>query len=122
MTGHTTRTVTSYTGTETSTSTRVVYTTVTKSGAGAAASSPLAYLGFLSLLGITVGRRVTASKAKRVRHVTSHRELLSPSCLRSLSPHFVDHRDTIQKFKSRNHLLLDTEVRAVEEEEQTQRG
>jgi hypothetical protein len=68
-----TTTVTSYTATTTSTSTSVVYTTITVSpgGAGAGASSPLAYLGFLSLLAITVGRTVTAGKAGRVPKVRS---------------------------------------------------
>jgi hypothetical protein len=92
-----TTTVTSYTSTTTSTSTSVVYTTVTVSpgGAGAVASSPLAYLGLVSLLAVTVGRRATAGKGRRIRHVTSHRGLLIASSLRSLSPHFVNRRDTI---------------------------
>ena len=92
-----TTTVTSYTSTTTSTSTSMVYTTVTASpgGAGAGESSPLAYLGFISLLAVTVGHRVTAGKSWRVRRVISHRGLLTASALRSLSPHFVDLRDTI---------------------------
>jgi hypothetical protein len=63
-----TTTVTSYTSTTTSTSTGVVYTTVTVSqgGAGADASSPLAYLGFISLLAITAGHRVTAGRSWRI--------------------------------------------------------
>jgi subtilisin family serine protease len=65
VTGYTTRTVTSYTGTETSTSTRVIYMTVT-SLASAGASSPLIYLGFMSLLVVTVGHRVTVGKVRRV--------------------------------------------------------
>jgi M6 family metalloprotease-like protein len=68
-----TTTETSYTATTTSTSTSVVYTTVTVSpgGAGAGASSPLAYLGFLSLLAVAVGRRVTAGKGLRIPKVRS---------------------------------------------------
>jgi hypothetical protein len=66
-TGYTTTTVSSYTATTTSTGTSVVYTTVTKSGAGAAgASSPVAYLGFISLLAVTVGRRVTARRGWKI--------------------------------------------------------
>jgi len=54
-----TTTVTNYTATTTSTSTSVVYTTVTASPggagpAGAGASSPLAYLGFISVLAVAV--------------------------------------------------------------------
>ena len=68
-----TTTETSYTATTTSTSTSVVYTTVTVSpgGAGAGASSPLGYLGFLSLLAVAVGRRVTAGKGLRIPKVRS---------------------------------------------------
>jgi hypothetical protein len=66
VTGYTTMIVTSYTGTQTGTSTTVVYTTVTKSGAGGAAPSPLAFLGFLSLLAVTVGHGVTASNGWKV--------------------------------------------------------
>jgi len=68
-----TTTVTSYTATSTSTSTSVVYTTVTASpgGAGAGTSSPLVYLGFLSLLAVAVGRRVTAGKGLRIPKVRS---------------------------------------------------
>jgi hypothetical protein len=94
VTGYATTTVTSYTATSTSTSTSVVYTTVTNL-AGAGVSNPLAYLGFISLLAVMVGRRVTAGKGYRIRHVTSHRGPLTASYLRSLSPHFVDNRDTI---------------------------
>jgi hypothetical protein len=54
-TKYTTVTTTIYTGTSTSTSTRVVYMTST-SLASAGVSSPLAYLGFISLLGVTFGR------------------------------------------------------------------
>jgi len=60
---YTTTTLASYTATTTSTGAVVVYTTVTNSG-GAAASSSLAYLGFLSLLALTVGR-VTPLKSER---------------------------------------------------------
>ena len=62
-------TETSYTSTTTSTSTRVVYTTVTILGA-AAASSPLTYLGFMSLLASMIGR-VTVSKSRRIPKVRS---------------------------------------------------
>jgi len=41
--------------------------------AGAGASSPLAYLGFICLLGVMAGRRVTFGKGWRVRRVASHR-------------------------------------------------
>ena len=59
LTSTATTTVTSYTATTTSTSTSVVYTTVTASPggagpAGAGASSPLAYLGFISVLAVAV--------------------------------------------------------------------
>jgi len=80
MTGHTTRTVTSYTGTETSTSTSVVYTTVT-SLASAGTSSPLVYIGFLSLLGVTVGRRVTAAARGQVNSPIVPRNFLEPQAL-----------------------------------------
>jgi len=68
LTSTSTTTVTNYTNTSTSTSTSVVYTTVTLSqgGAGADASSPLAYLGFISLLAITAGHGVTASRSWRI--------------------------------------------------------
>lgn len=71
-----TTTATSYTATTTSTSTMVVYTTVTASpgGAGAGASSSLAYLGFISLLAVIVGHRVTATKAWRIMKVRSRME------------------------------------------------
>ena len=67
LTSTSTTTVTNYTNTSTSTSTSVVYTTVTVSqgGAGADASSPLAYLGFISLLAITAGHKVTAGRSWR---------------------------------------------------------
>jgi hypothetical protein len=91
-----TTTVTSYTATTTFTSTSVVYTTVTANpgGAGAGASSPLTYLGFISLLAVMVGRRVTGGKGYRIRHLTCHHGLLASSP-RSLSPYLVDRRDTI---------------------------
>ena len=68
LTSTSTTTVTNYTNTSTSTSTSVVYTTVTVSqgGAGADVSSPLAYLGFISLLAITAGHRVTAGRSWRL--------------------------------------------------------
>ena len=68
-----TTTVTNYTSTTTSTSTSVVYTTVTASpgGAEADASSPLAYLGFISLLAITAGHRVTAGRSWRTPRSSS---------------------------------------------------
>ena len=71
-----TTTTTSYTSTTTSTSTSVVYTTATESPggagpAGAGASSPLAYLGFLSLVAVAVGRRVTAGKGGRILRLRS---------------------------------------------------
>jgi len=77
-----TTTVTSYTATTTSTSTSVVYTTVTATpgGAGAgASSSPLVYLGFLSLLAVTLGR-VTAGKGRRIQKARSPKERM---CLKS---------------------------------------
>jgi hypothetical protein len=72
----------------------VVYTTLT-SLAGAAASSPLAYLSFVSLFAVTVGQRVTTSKGRRVRQVALRLGLLTTFSLRSLSPCFVDYCDTI---------------------------
>jgi len=77
-----TTTVTSYTATTTSTSTSVVYTTVTATpgGAGAGASNPLAYLGFISLLAITVGDRIAAGKGWRIPKV---RSLMERRCSRS---------------------------------------
>jgi hypothetical protein len=67
LTSTRTTTVTSYTATTTSTSTSVVYTTVTPSAASAGVSSnPLVYLGFLSLLAVTVGHRVTATNGWRI--------------------------------------------------------
>jgi hypothetical protein len=71
-----------------------VYTTVTKSGASSSPSSSLTYLGFISLLAVMVGRRVTGGKGYRIRHLTCHRGLLASSP-RSLSPYLVDRRDTI---------------------------
>jgi hypothetical protein len=94
VTSYVTTTVTSYTGTSTSTSTSVVYTTLTNL-AGAAASSPLAYLGFVSLFAVTVGQRVTTGKGRRVRQVASRLGLFTAFSLRSLSPDFADHCDTI---------------------------
>ena len=75
-----TTTVTSYTATTTSTSTSVVYTTVTEFQAGAGASNPLAYLGFISLLAITLGDRIAAGKGWRIPKV---RSLMERSCSRS---------------------------------------
>lgn len=70
---YTTTTLTSYTATTTSTSTNTVYTTVTKLGTAAAgASSPLTYIGFLSLLGVTAGRRVKTRKSWRIPKVHDH--------------------------------------------------
>jgi len=63
MTAYTTKTVTSYTGTQTLTSNKVVT-------APAAASTQLAFLGFLSLFAVTIGHRATVGKqnvAKRKR-------------------------------------------------------
>ncbi len=71
VTGYTTKTQTSYTGTSTSTNT--VYTTVT-SLASAGASSPLTYLGFVSLLAVAVGHRVTASRGRRIPKMQSRIE------------------------------------------------
>jgi hypothetical protein len=57
ITSYTTTTITSYTATTTSTSTVTVYQTVANSAAMAnGASSSLAFLGFLSLLSLAVGR------------------------------------------------------------------
>jgi hypothetical protein len=103
VTSYTTTTITSYTSMSTSTSTSVVYTTVAGL-ASAAASSPLAYLGFVSLFAVTVGQRVTAGQSRRIRRVASLRgplTLFSPS---SLSPRLVDCRDTIL---SRLKLLME---------------
>jgi lysophospholipase L1-like esterase len=72
VTSYTTTTVTSYTGTQTSTSTSVVYTTVT-SLAGAGPSSQLAYLSFISLFAVSVGRRATSGKGGKFRQVTPRR-------------------------------------------------
>ncbi len=60
-TKYTTVATTVYTGTLTSTSTRVVYTTVTRL-ASAGVSSPLTYLGFISLLAFTIGHKVAAAR------------------------------------------------------------
>jgi hypothetical protein len=57
VTSYTTTTITSYTATTTSTSTVTVYQTVANSAAEAdGASSSFAFLGFLSLLSLAVGR------------------------------------------------------------------
>jgi len=68
-----TTTTTSYTTTVTSTSTSVVYTTVTVSlgAASGAGSIPLTYFSFLSLLAITVGHKVVASRPKKIPKVRS---------------------------------------------------
>ena len=73
-TKYTTVTTTIYTGTSTSTSTRVVYTTVTRL-ASAGVSSPLAYLGFISLLAVTFGRAMIGKgwKIPKVRSWTERR-------------------------------------------------
>jgi hypothetical protein len=76
LTSTSTTTVTNYTNTSTSTSTSVVYTTVTVSqgGAGADASSPLAYLGFMSVLAIMASHGVTAGRSWRIpryRHLAN---------------------------------------------------
>ena len=73
-TKYTTMTTTSYTGTSTSTSTRVVYTTVTRL-ASAGVSSPLTYLGFISLLAVTFGRAMIGKgwKIPKVRSWTGRR-------------------------------------------------
>lgn len=76
LTSTSTTTVTNYTNTSTSTSTSVVYTTVTLSqgGAGANASTPLAYLGFVSVLAIMASHGVTAGKSWRIpryRHLAN---------------------------------------------------
>jgi len=69
MTAYTTKTVTSYTGTQTLTSNKVVT-------APAAASTQLAFLGFLSLFAVTIGHRATVgernvAKRKRSRRFSS---------------------------------------------------
>jgi len=69
-----TTTETSYTSTTTSTSTIVVYTTVTELGTGAAASSPLTYLGFLSLFAVTVGCSITSKEGWRIPKLRSRLE------------------------------------------------
>jgi hypothetical protein len=94
VTSYRTTTVTSYTGTFTSTSTSVVYTTLTTL-ASAAASSPLAYLGFVSLFAVTIGQKVTAGKRRRIRRVASLRGLLAAFSSRSLSLSLVDYCDRI---------------------------
>jgi len=73
LTSTSTTTVTNYTNTSTSTSTSVVYTTVTVSqgGAEADASSPLAYLGFISVLAITTSHGVTAGRSWRTPRSSS---------------------------------------------------
>jgi len=70
VTGYTTTTLTKYTGTETSTSTNVVYTTAT-SLASHGAPSPLTYLGFISLLAVTVGYGVTVDKSRSIPKLRS---------------------------------------------------
>jgi len=70
VTGYTTTTLTKYTGTGTSTSTSVVYTTVT-SLASHGAPSPLTYLGFISLLAVTVGHRVTVGRSRSIPKLRS---------------------------------------------------
>jgi len=77
-TKYTTVTTTSYTGTETSTSTSVIYTTATRL-ASAGASNPLTYLGFLSLLAVTLSR-VKAGKGRRIQEARSPKERM---CLKS---------------------------------------
>ncbi len=69
VTKYTTVTTVVYTGTLTSTSTRVVYTTAT-SLASAGVSSPLAYLGLISLLAFTFGR-VIVGKGLKIPKVRS---------------------------------------------------
>ena len=70
VTAYTTTRPSSYTATTTSTSTSVVYTTVSKMGAAAAVtSSPLTYVGLLSLLGVAVAHRCTARKAWRIPEI-----------------------------------------------------
>jgi len=71
VTSVTSATMTSYTTTTTATSTTVVYTTVTQPQAGAGAPNPLAYLGFISLLAVTVGHRITAGKPPRIPRTRS---------------------------------------------------
>jgi hypothetical protein len=83
LTSTTTTTVTSYTATTTSTSTSVVYTTVTATPGGSssgASSSPVAYLGFISLLALTVGHEATAGKGRKILKV---RSLMKRRCLRT---------------------------------------
>jgi hypothetical protein len=70
-----------YTGTLTSTSTRVVYTTVTRL-ASAGISSTLAYLGLFSLLALAVGR-VSADRSWRIPQV---RSLVKRTCSKSQQP------------------------------------
>jgi hypothetical protein len=88
VTGYTTTTVTSYTSTSTSRSTSVVYTTVA-SLAGAAASSPLAYLGFISLVAVAASQRAVAGRSRRIPQVPSHRRPFTVSSLRSLPTRLV---------------------------------
>jgi hypothetical protein len=97
-TSYTTMTSTDYTATSVSTSTRVVYTTVT-SLAGPASSYPFAYLGFISLLAVTVGHRSTAGEARRIRHTTSRHgpsTTSSPALCRHTSPTSVTHCLVVQ--------------------------
>jgi hypothetical protein len=69
-------TVTSYTSTSTATSTSVVYTTVTVSPGGQGFSMPSSfiYLGFVSLLAMTVSGRATARKRWRIPEIRSSTE------------------------------------------------
>jgi len=79
-------TVTSYTSTTTSTNTTVVYTTLTVSPGGAvvpvaaASSGSLAYLGFISLLAVTVGQAPTGSKGRKILRI---RSLMGRRCVRT---------------------------------------
>ncbi len=68
VTSYTTTTMTHYASTQTSTSTNVVYTTVTIL-ASIGASNPIIYLGFVSLLTVTVGRRVSTGKRNQKHHM-----------------------------------------------------
>jgi len=87
VTSYTTTTLTSYTRTRTLTSTKVVTRP-------AAASTHMAYLGFLSLFAATAGQMATAgSKGWRIRKRVSHLKISTVSTLRSLSLHLVDDRD-----------------------------
>jgi hypothetical protein len=65
-----TTTTTSYTDTVASTSTIVVYTTVTSS-ANHGAPSPATYLGFISLLAVTVGHTATVGRSRSIPKLRS---------------------------------------------------